>query len=353
MYLKTLSIVSLQQRLATTRAARKTARGCPLLATMAFSLAATFAMALSGCEATTSVETTASASEDGQNSAHPIFWQVDSKATPAGEAGSRLYLLGSIHVGPKEGWQLPASTLAHFEQASALVVEVDMSEGTDEQQDNAVLGYGLLPPGESVKNHISKDVYESLEKYIENSGRSMVNINQWRAWMVATMLLSFEVQRLGYPTEAGLDLELMARVSSAQRIIGLETMSEQLALLGGMSPDNQELMLKDMLLQTDDIEAYFNELKEAWRNGDEAGLTTVLFRELEATPELAPFYEKVIYGRNETMCARLDTLMQNGETLFGVVGAYHLVGPRGIPACLSARGYEVKRLDRAAAEDSP
>jgi hypothetical protein len=173
--------------------------------------------------------------------------------------------------------------------------------------------------------------------------------------MVATMLLTLETERLGYPAQAGLDLDMMARVTDEQRIVGLETMAEQLSLLGDMAPSNQELMLKDMLLQAEDIETYFNELKEAWRTGDEAKLEAVLFRELERTPELAPFYDRVIYGRNETMCDRLQKLLEGGEeTLFGVVGAYHLVGARGIPACLAQRGFRVTRLqDRADPGDHP
>ncbi len=297
-------------------------------------------------------------SEPDADRAEPILWRVD--VSTDGDPGDkpkagRLYLLGSIHVGPRSGWKLPAATLALFEASDALVVEIDMRGGSPETQDDAVLRYGLLPGGESIKNHISPELYKELERYVAKIGRSMININPWKPWMVATMLLGFETERLGYPTEAGLDLDLMARASKSQRIIGLETMDEQLSLLGEMAPDKQELMLKDMLPQAENIGTYFNELKEAWRTGDEAKLEEVLFRELEATPELAPFYDRVIYGRNKTMCDRLQKLLEGGEeTLFGVVGAYHLVGARGIPACLARRGFEVtKPRDRTDPSDHP
>ncbi|MBW1883715.1 MAG: TraB/GumN family protein [Deltaproteobacteria bacterium] len=291
-------------------------------------------------------DTVSAGSGPGVELAEPILWQVDVTTEDDGQKkAGRLYLLGSIHVGPRGGWKLPAATLARFEASDALVVEVDMRAGSPEEQDDAVLRYGLLPGGESLKNHISPELYKELERYVAKIGRSMININPWKPWMVATMLLGFETERLGYPTEAGLDLDLMARVSKTQRIIGLETMAEQLSLLGDMAPEEQELMLKDMLLQAADIENYFNALKEAWRTGDEAKLEKILFSELEAAPELAPFYERVIFARNQTMCERLQKLLESGEeTLFGVVGAYHLVGTRGIPACLSGRGFQVTRL---------
>ena len=283
-------------------------------------------------------------SKPGVERAHPIFWQVDAQAKDGESRAGRLYLLGSIHVGPVGGWQLPQFILKRFDSAAALIVEVDMRAGSPEEQDNAVLQHGLLPGGESIQNHISPDLYRALGKHLAKSNRSLANINPWQPWMVATILLTYELEQLGYPMEAGLDLDMIARVKDNQRIIGLESMVEQLSFLSSLSPSNQELMLKDVLLQADNIEKSFIELKEAWRLGDEAKLEEVLFQELKTNPELAPFYESVIYGRNQTMCDRLQKHLEGGETLFGVVGAYHLVGARGIPMCLAKRGYRVRRL---------
>lgn len=277
--------------------------------------------------------------------ANPIFWQIDGVSSDGEPNGQRLYLLGSIHVGPKGGWTLPASVMKRFEASKTLVVEVDMrDDGNPEDQDNLVLSHGLLPPGESLKNHVSAATYAMLERYAEKTGQSLTDLNPWQAWMISTLLMMTELQRLGYPTEAGVDVDLMSRVSAGQHVVGLESMDEQLSLLSGMTPEHQDLMLKDMLLQVANIERYFNELKEAWRTGDEAGLQDVLFRELAETPELAPFYERVIYARNKTMCEKLATLLASGDALFGVVGAYHVTGPRGIPACLKKRGFRTTRV---------
>ena len=95
--------------------------------------------------------TIAAASSESER-ANPTLWQVDvtsdsNPATAGLSKAARLYLLGSIHVGPRGGWQLPAATLAHFEASDALVVEVDMRDGSPESQDDVVLRYGLLPGG--------------------------------------------------------------------------------------------------------------------------------------------------------------------------------------------------------------
>lgn len=271
----------------------------------------------------------------------PASWQVE------GPFGGELFLLGSIHVGPKEGWTLPPEAMARFEAADALLVEVDMRGGNPEEQDAAVMRHAFLPPGESVKDHLSPDTYARLERYITRQGRNMVNVHPWKPWMLATMVLLEELQRLGYPTEAGVDLDLMQRAGESKAVIGLETTEEQLRLLGGLSRENQELMLKDTLLQLDDIEAHFLALKEAWRTGDVDALEALLFAELKRNPELTPFYEAVIFERNETMCERMARRIEPETKLFAVVGAAHLVGERGIPACLEARGNRVERTSHA------
>ena len=286
------------------------------------------------------------APESSENSrrAKPILWQVDLSPHHSGEKAGRLYLLGSIHVGPPDGWQLCPEVMDLFDRADALVVEVDLRGPGAERQDEAVMRYGLLPAGESLKNHLSSETYSQLGAHLEQTKRSLANVNAWRAWMVATMLVSREIERLGYPTDAGLDVDLMRRAGNTKQVLGLETSEEQLSMLGGMSDAHQELMLKDTLNQMPEIATYFEALKSAWQRGDESALTAILFEELESNPELAPFYERVIFDRNKTMGARLRTLTPPGNTYFVVVGANHLVGDRGIPAQFSRLGYTVTRL---------
>ena len=66
---------------------------------------------------------------------------------------------------------------------------------------------------------------------------------------------------------------------------------------------------------------------------------------LEENPQFAPLYEKVFYERNETMSDLLEDLARDGKTRLVVIGAGHMVGPRGIPALLASRGFRVDRVE--------
>jgi uncharacterized protein YbaP (TraB family) len=107
-------------------------------------------------------------------------------------------------------------------------------------------------------------------------------------------------------------------------------------------------MLKDVLLHPGELRSYFDQLMEAWRRGDEAALEELVLRELNANPELAPFYEAVIFQRNERMAKSLALLLGSGRRLFAVVGAAHLTGEKGIPARLRALGFRVEAVPGSA-----
>lgn len=276
--------------------------------------------------------------------ASPAIWKVE---PPAGaeRATGALYLLGSIHVGPPGGWRLSPKTLALLDASDGLVVEIDETNQPVEARDDEILLYGLLPIGETLEQHISPELYRELRAHLAKVERPINGLSQLRPWMVAVALTVSELQNLGYPTDGGLDRDLMQRVRGRLPITALETAKQQLTLLDRMSPDLQEMMLRDALQQTDEIATFFGDVVAAWRSGDGAKLRHLLFRQLEILPELAPFYDRVIFDRNEAMRAKLENLIMQGKQYFVVVGAAHFVGDRGILESLKARRYRVERVE--------
>jgi uncharacterized protein YbaP (TraB family) len=97
------------------------------------------------------------------------------------------------------------------------------------------------------------------------------------------------------------------------------------------------------------------ELLEAWERGDEDTLLEAFFGALEEHPELEPFYDALLFERNETMARQLLDLAKDGQTRFVVLGVAHMVGERGIPAFLALHGFDVRRIEavRAAPGNRP
>jgi uncharacterized protein YbaP (TraB family) len=85
-------------------------------------------------------------------------------------------------------------------------------------------------------------------------------------------------------------------------------------------------------------------LVDAWARGDDAAVERVFYRPMHDAPELAIYFEQLIFGRNERMTQRLASLARDGKLRFVVVGAGHMVGERGIPALLRDYGFSLSEV---------
>jgi uncharacterized protein YbaP (TraB family) len=273
--------------------------------------------------------------------ATPLLWRASG---PEPGDGS-FFLLGSIHVGRPEGFEVGAGIAEAFATCDELVVEVDLSALSPEEIAEQTARRVLLPEGQTLHEVLSNETYALLEAHLSARGIPVAAVDHLKPWAVSTFLAMLEFEAAGLQGDYGVDRQFLARAAGRRPIRQLETLESQLALLDGLSPGIQEMMLADSLLRMEDAEAESSALVEAWERGDEAALTRLLLGPLEEHPELADFYEAVFFARNESMAEQLAALRGDGKRRFVVLGAGHMLGPRGIPELLAARGFRVERVE--------
>ena len=116
-------------------------------------------------------------------------------------------------------------------------------------------------------------------------------------------------------------------------------------LLGGVHPvDLGRIVVREAVERADidpaDVDEVIGPMLDAWRDGDESGLEDSLDEDFEGYAELA---ELLIFERNRNWDDQVSEMLEGSEDVLLVVGAMHLVGPRGLPALLEKRGYRVER----------
>ena len=272
--------------------------------------------------------------------ATPLLW----RASGPEEGDGSFFLLGSVHIGRPEAVDFGAEVAEAFATCDELVVEVDLSALTDEEIAEQTARYALLPDGQTLRGMLSDETYALLEAHLGSRGIPMAAVDRLKTWAVSTVLAMLEFEAAGLRGDYGVDKRFIEWAAGRRSIRGLETLQSQLEILDGLSPRIQELMLADALLRMEDVAEESAELLGAWERGDEAVLAHFLFGSLEEQPELADFYEAVFFARNETMAAQLAALRGDGKRRFVVLGAGHMVGPRGIPALLASRGFQVQQV---------
>ena len=272
------------------------------------------------------------------SAATPLLWRARAPG------GAEFYLLGSVHLRASDTPALAAEIQQAYADSKELVVEVDISRVTPAEGKAAAERYAMLPPQLTLDGLISPETRELLARYLKSRGFPADQIQRYKPWFVAQLVLVTELQAAGYDVALGVDRAFIDQASGEKSILGLETIDSQLAMLDSPSLELQELMLKDSLQRIGDLAGSARELLTAWSRGDEAELERQVFRPLEEVPALEAYYDALIWQRNASMAARLVEIAGDGGTRFVVLGAGHMLGAKGIPARLAELGFAVERV---------
>lgn len=258
-------------------------------------------------------------------------------------------MLGSVHLGRPSTLEIHAPVGEAFARSQELVLEVGPEELAPDSQLENLERFARIEPPASLRDRLSADTLAALAHYLERRGDSLDAYLDFEPWFLAAQIDVREADRAGLAPEYGVDRHFALLALERIPVVGLETSEFQLRLLSGLPADVQELLLMDALHRTDREGHGAASLVAAWERGDDAELERIVFGPLRETPRLAVFYERLMFGRNETMTLRLASLARDGKLRFVVIGAGHTLGARGVPSLLRDYGFRVERLGRAGA----
>ncbi|MEO8836341.1 MAG: TraB/GumN family protein, partial [Caldimonas sp.] len=130
-------------------------------------------------------------------------------------------------------------------------------------------------------------------------------------------------------------------------VLSLETPTEQMAAL--RSP-TRAAMLAAVRSGLDDLDSgrtgpLLARMAKDWTDGDLADLERYgrWCHCMSDAAERAQMH-RVVDERNPPIADRIDAVHAAGQRVFAAVGSLHMIGPNGVPALLSRRGYAVERV---------
>ena len=188
-----------------------------------------------------------------------------------------------------------------------------------------------------MSSQISPETAAKLTPALPKFGLDIQSVQQFKPWMVSLMIDALRLQRMGFNPAFGIDKHFQdAAAKAGKQFQALETASEQISFLDGLSARTQELMLRESVESPDEeFTKTINALTTTWRAGDAAGLEKLALSDVKQAPEV---YDSLIAGRNRQWIPKIDACVQ-ARRCFVVVGAAHMVGKDGLVALLKQRGY--------------
>ena len=274
-----------------------------------------------------------------QNGSTPIIWEARS-------ATNTIYLFGTIHVGARKMYPLSPAVEKAFAASQVLALEADPTDPSSAIDSMANAAY---KPPDNLARHISPELMAKVAKLLPQVGLPIEYARAMPPALLAMTIAVMEVGRQGYDPSLGLDVHFAQRAKQqGKRIVELESLADQLALLQGFSPALQAGMLDASVesVQNGSLATELRELVAAWRTGNPDGLMGQLQKDTEdLPPELAKEYEEALYQtRNHGMAAKIVAMLEGTEPTFVAVGAGHLLGPTGLVELLQTKGYKLRRL---------
>lgn len=264
------------------------------------------------------------------------MWEI----TPNSNTQSRVFLLGSIHIGSTSNFPLNSVIEDSYSISEKLYVEVDTSRLTREKALEYIMKYGVYPSGDSIVNHISDELYKKLQSEIEKLGFTMnSSLLSMKPWLLASQITLLKMKELGYDATLGIDNYFINKANGKKSIIELESAEFQYEMLSMLPDKLQEYYLKSTLEFKDVDALYMDNLYRYWKTGDKTRIEELILTET-SNEEVKALNEIIYDKRNINMVDKIITCLEQEGSSFIVVGAGHIVGKNGILELLKNKGYK-------------
>ncbi len=279
--------------------------------------------------------------------ARPPFYQID------GGVGATLALMGTIHIGPDSGWTFSTAINDGLKRADLFILEVDLNQVGEDEIGSALARMVIIEPPRFLQDLVSPETAKLLEQEdarLTEMGMPFNARKRFKPWYIAMSLVEDATRSSGWSNSASAESVILAAIGG-RPIHGLETLQEQLRMLGGLDPILQDMMLRDTLLRLDEAVEEVHTHAEAWRIGDEPYFEALAREGVDEMPEFERFYEIILGDRNRRWLPEFQKFIDDpafaGKLIFVGVGALHLVGEDGLVELFRSRGYEARPIDHA------
>lgn len=289
----------------------------------------------------TSNGTVASGAVRTQPARMPFYVATKGKVT--------IYVLGTLHVGDPADY--PANQpfrrpiLAALAASPTLALELspdDLLESQDDVSKYGVCNYACLP------RLLPPPLWQKLANRLRGNPAALAGIRNMRPWLASLVVETYDSLSAGLQTEYGTEAQLQNVFlrKKGGKVVGLETLAEQMRAFTGLTLAQQrEMLAQDMVQTPAQNAADVRALHRLWRIGDAdaiAAWANAKTERLARARSIADSIDnKIVYERNRRFVARMTAIAAPNRPLFVAIGSLHLGGPKGVLELLQQQGYRV------------
>lgn len=242
------------------------------------------------------------------------------------------YIYGTIHLLPQKDFNLKEKVRKAFDGSELIVLELDMDDPgmqIEMMQNISMKGDATLD------QFFSEEDYKKLDAELKATmGMGIAPFNRMKPFMVSTMLLTKYID----DQPASFELTFVRMAADAKKeILGLETVTEQMAIFDAIPYQDQADDVAEMLNDEESTVDMFEDMIEIYKSEDIDELYEMFESYYEGEDDSM---ELMIHARNYNWITKIGEMAKEQSVFFGV-GAGHLGGKRGVIQLLKNSGYTV------------
>lgn len=267
----------------------------------------------------------------------------------ATRGATTIYVLGTLHVGDPADYPAAQpfrpSILAALAASPTLALELSPDELLVSQDD--VSKYGVCKR-DCLPGALPEPLWHKLALRLRGNPAALDAIKKMRPWLASLVVETYDSLSAGLQTEYGTEAQLQnVYLKTRGKIVGLETLPQQMRAFTGLSLTQQREMLAQDLVQTPAQNvADVRTLHRLWRVGDadaiaawQAAKSEKLARDKRVSESID---NRIVYERNRRFVARMLQIAAPNKPVFVAIGALHLGGPKGVLQLLRQHGFVVE-----------
>jgi uncharacterized protein YbaP (TraB family) len=287
------------------------------------------------------------AAEEKGHPAKPLLWKIEGNGLE-----KPSYLFGTIHLSTPTIANLHPAAEKALVSADAVYTEIPM----DADSQMKMVPLLMRKDGKTLSESIGKELSAALDAELKliNPQLDATPFQPLQTWAVTMSLPVLKYQLQG---AKAVDQVVSERaLKEGKELRALETVQEQMGVLGGFSEEENIIILKETLGQLKEDRAKGIDGTEvmlgAYNAGDDAKLEKEIDRMNQTVAESEHkelgerFIKKLFQDRNLSMAATIGDHLgkEGGKVHFFAAGAGHFIGKDNICDHLTKKGYRINRI---------
>jgi uncharacterized protein YbaP (TraB family) len=265
-----------------------------------------------------------------QQNSNSLLWKISGNGLK-----NPSYIFGTIHIIPASDFYTHPAMDSLLSKSQSLVMEMDLSDPTLQLK---LMSQMMLDSGRTLKSFYTAGEYKKMsDKASKTFGFSLDALASFRPIFAQQILVTRTM--MGKETKSYEKYFLELAQKSVIKLVGLETVEDQMNALNSIPLERQAAMLKESILKYDkekqELESMIRDYK--------AQKIDALYAYTTSKEKYKDFEEGLLVKRNKDWIPKIKNLIAEG-TAFIAVGAAHLGGATGILELLRKEGFTVEAI---------